>query len=94
MGLAVDGANLGHDMKLVTGHGGQSASAATRTQSGDPPGRCCLDKGYDFGEVRRTLDVVRLHGAHPQPVAKRPRPSRRKLASKPAAGWWNALTVG
>ena len=37
VGLAVDGANR-HDMKLVRGHGGQPAGAATRAQSGDRPG--------------------------------------------------------
>ena len=49
VGLAVDGANR-HDMKL---DGGQPARAATGAQSRPTP---ALDKGYDFDEVRRTLD--------------------------------------
>ena len=54
VGLAVDGANR-HDMKLVR--------ATVDRLSVPHPAPCpahpqdlCLDKGYDFAEVRRTLD--------------------------------------
>lgn len=48
IGLAVDGANR-HDMKLV---GATLASVVIeRTESKDAP-NLCLDKGYDYDEVR------------------------------------------
>ena len=53
--------------------------------SPDQPQGMCLDKGYDFDEVRRTLDE--FYDDSPltsvQPKARRPRPSKEKLGSKP-----------
>ena len=54
MGLAVDGANR-HDMKL--GRATVDSLPVPRpAPSPDQPQGMCLDKGYDFDEVRRTLD--------------------------------------
>ena len=50
MGLAVDGANR-HDMKLVRATVDSLPVPSPETAQG-----MCLDKGYDFNEVRRTLD--------------------------------------
>ena len=54
VGLAVDGANR-HDMKLVRSTL-DSLPVPRPTPSPDHPQGLCLDKGYDFDEVRRTLD--------------------------------------
>ena len=54
VGLAVDGANR-HDMKLVRATV-DNLSVPRPAPSPDQPQGMCLDKGYDFDEVRRTLD--------------------------------------
>ena len=54
MGLAVDGANH-QDMKLVRAMV-DSLPVARPAPSLEYPQGLCLDKGYDFDEVRRTLD--------------------------------------
>ena len=100
MGLAVDGANR-HDMKLVRTTV-DSLPAPRPAPSPEHPQGLCLDKGYDFAKVRRTLDEfgftahIRSRGEEAQAIkgVKRLRPSKRKLASKPGAGWWNAPTAG
>lgn len=64
-GLAVDGANR-HGMKLVRATLA-SVSAARPESTLEQPQGMCLDKGYDFDEVRRTFGRVRLYRPHPQP---------------------------
>ena len=54
MGLAVDGANR-HDMKLVRATV-ESLPVPRPALTPDQPQGMCLDKGYDFDEVRRTLE--------------------------------------
>ena len=54
MGLAVDGANR-HDMKLVRATV-ESVVIARPEPTLEQPQGMCLDKGYDFNEVRRTLE--------------------------------------
>lgn len=54
MALAVDGANR-HDMKLVRATV-DDILAERPAPSPEQPQGMCLDKGYDFAEVRRTLD--------------------------------------
>ena len=54
VGPAVDGANR-HDMKLVR-PALDSLSAARPEPALEQPQGMCLDKGYDFDEVRRTLE--------------------------------------
>ena len=80
VGLAVDGANR-HDMKLVRTV--ESVAVPRPAPSPEQPQGMCLDKGYDFDEVRRTLEEF---GAHIRV------PSSGRL-SRLGAGWW-ALTVG
>ena len=53
VGLAVDGANR-HDMKLVRATL-DSVPMPRPTPGPETPQGMCLDKGYDYGEVRRTL---------------------------------------
>ena len=54
MGLAVDGANR-HDMKLLRATV-DNLLADRPEPSPEQPQGMCLDKGYDFAEVRRTLE--------------------------------------
>ena len=54
MGLAVAGANR-HDMKLVRATV-ESLAVQRPPPSEENPQGLCLDKGYDFDEVRRTLE--------------------------------------
>ena len=54
MGLAVDGANR-HDMKLVQSTV-DSLPVPRPAPGPEHPQGLCLEKGYDFAEVRRTLD--------------------------------------
>ena len=61
--------------------------------SPDQPQGMCLDKGYDFDEVRRTLRRSLASPLTSAAGARRPRPSKEKLGSKPGVGWWNARTV-
>ena len=53
MGLAVDGAHR-HDMKLVQATV-DSVPVQRPVPSPEQPQGLCLDKGYDFDEVRQTL---------------------------------------
>ena len=50
-----------------------------------------LDKGYDFDEVRRTLDELGFT-AHIRSRGEEAKASRGEV--KRGAGWWNAPTVG
>ena len=54
MGLAVDGANR-HDMKLVR-ETLDDLPVSRPAPSPDHPQGLCLDKGYDYAEVRHTLE--------------------------------------
>ncbi len=53
MGLAVDGANR-HDMKLVRATV-EAIPVDRPTPTAEQPQGLCLDKGYDFNEVRQTV---------------------------------------
>ncbi len=56
VGVAVDGANR-HDMKLVRQTIESMNCVAQRpTPTEEKPQGMCLDKGYDFDEVRSTLE--------------------------------------
>ena len=87
----MDGANR-HDMKLVRATV-DSLPVPRPVPSPETPQGMCLDKGYDFGEVRRTLDEfgftahIRSRGEEAQAI--------KKEAGFKARRWvWNALTVG
>ena len=107
VGLAVDGANR-HDMKLVWATV-DSVAVSRPAPSPEHPQGMCLDKGYDFAEVRRTLDEfgftahIRSRGESPDNYrGSRPIPIKRDRlpveglgpVSKPGVGWWNAPIVG
>ena len=81
--LSMDGANR-HDMKPM-GVTVDSPPVSRPTPSPEHPQGMCLDKGYDFAEVRRTLDEF---GSPPTSAveAKRRRPSNGRPVSNPALG--------
>ena len=92
MGLAVDGANR-HDMKLVRVTV-DSLPISRPAPSPEHPQGLCLDKGYDFAEVRRIVDEfgftahIRSRGEEAQAI------KRAGRVQGAGAGWWNAPTVG
>ena len=83
VGVAVDGANR-HDMKLVR-PALDSVVIARPDPTPDQPQGMCLDKGYDFDEVRRTLEDFGFT-AHIRSRGGRRRPSNGRLGSGRAAG--------
>ena len=90
VGLAVDGANR-HDLKLVRATV-DSWPVPRPVPSPETP-RVCAWKGYDFNECAApwtSLASRRTSAA----VGQRLRPVRKRPASKPGAGWWNAPTAG
>ena len=74
MGLAVAGANR-HDMKLVRATVDNLSVPRPAPRPEHPQG-LCLDKGYDFAEVRRTLEEfgftahIRSRGEEAQAIKK------------------------
>ena len=95
VGLAVAGANR-HDMKLVRATV-EAIPVERPAPTPEQPQGLCLDKGYDYDEVRQITPEADGSLASPpiyEAVAKRPKPSNGKQASKPVGGWWNALTTG
>ncbi len=91
VGLAVDGANR-HDMKLVRSTL-DSLPVPRPTPSPEHPQGLCLDKGYDFAELRRTLDQFGFT-AHISSRGEEAQAIKKEAGFKPDAGWWNALVVG
>ena len=63
IGLAVDGANR-HDMKLVRPTL-ETIIVARPQPTEDEPQGMCLDKGYDYDEVRDLLIGIGLHDMNP-----------------------------
>ena len=72
VGLAVAGANR-HDMKLVWATV-DSIPVERPASTREEPQGLCLDKGYDFDEVRRTIQEfgftahIRSHGEEAQAI--------------------------
>ena len=90
VGLAVDGANR-HDPKLVRAT--VDSWPVPRPVPSPETLMVCAWKGYDFNECAApwtSLASRRTSAA----VGQRLRPARKRPASKPGAGWWNAPTAG
>jgi hypothetical protein len=87
LAVEVAGANR-HDMKLTAATLADIVIKRPRPTRVAPQG-LCLDKGYDYNEVRA---IVAAFGftAHFALVVKRPRPSKAKPASGRAA-WYSHL---
>ena len=93
MGLAVDGANR-HDMKLVRATV-DSLPVPRPVPSPETAQGMCLDKGYDFNEVRRTLDEfgftahIRSRGEEAQAIKKEAGFKARRWVVERTHSWLN-----
>ena len=93
VGLAVDGANR-HDMKLVRATV-DSLPVPHPPPSPDHPQGLCLDKGYDFNEVRRTLDEfgftahIRTRGEEAQAIKREAGFKARRWVVEHTRSWLN-----
>ena len=93
MGLAVDGANR-HDMKLVRATV-DSLPVQRPAPSPEHPQGLCLDKGYDFDEVRRTVDEfgftahIRSRGEEAQAIKKEAGFKARRWVVERTHSWMN-----
>ena len=93
MGLAVDGANR-HDMKLVRPTLEGMATPRPEPTAEQPQGMC-LDKGYDFDEVRSTLAEfgftahIRSRGEEAKAIKKEAGFKARRWVVERTHGWLN-----
>ena len=93
MGLAVDGANR-HDMKLVKDTLDSLPVKRPRPGPEGPQGMC-LDKGYDFDEVRRTLEQfgftahIRSRGEEARAIKKEAGFKARRWVVERTHSWLN-----
>ena len=93
MGLAVDGANR-HDMKLVRATVDRLPVPRPAPTPAHPQG-LCLDKGYDFAEVRRTLDEfgftahIRSRGEEAQAIKREAGFKARRWVVERTHSWLN-----
>ena len=93
MGLAVDGANR-HDMKLV-GATVDSLPAPRPLPTRENPQGLCLDKGYDYDEVRRTVEKfgftahIRSRGEEARAIKKEAGFKARRWVVERTHSWLN-----
>ena len=93
VGLAVNGANR-HDMKLVRATV-DSLPVLRPAPSPEHPQGLCLDKGYDFDEVRRTVDEfgftahIRSRGEEAQAIKKEAGFKARRWVVERTHSWMN-----
>ena len=91
--VAVDGANR-HDMKLVRPTLDSVALARPEPTPEQPQGMC-LDKGYDFGEARRTLEEfgftahIRSRGEEAKAIKREAGFRARRWVVERTHGWLN-----
>ena len=93
VGLAVDGANR-HHMKLVRATV-DSLSVPRPPLRPESPQGLCLDKGYDYDEVRRTLEEfgvtapIRSRGEEAQAIKKEADFKARRWVGERTHSWLN-----
>ncbi len=93
VGVAVDGANR-HDMKLVRPTL-DSVAVARPDPTLEQPQGMCLDKGYGFDEVRRTLEEfgftahIRSRGEEAKAVKREAGFRARRWVVERTHGWLN-----
>ena len=93
MGLAVDGAHR-HDMKLVRATV-DSLPVQRPAPTPEHPQGLCLDKGYDFDEVRRTLEEfgftahIRGRGEEAQAIKREAGFKARRWVVERTHSWMN-----
>ncbi len=101
VGLAVDGANR-HDMKPWTGRQGRLTRATIESLVGErpqptpeAPQGMCLDKAYDFQEVRDLLHEfgftahIRSRGEEAQALKRKAHQKARRWVVERAHSWMN-----
>ena len=92
IGLAVDGANR-NDFKMAR-ETIESIAVERPDPTPDTPQGMCLDKGYDYDEVRDLLEEfgctahIRTRGEEAKALTS------RRPVSKPGGGSWSAPIVG
>ncbi len=95
VGLAVDGANR-HDMKLVRATV-DSVPVARPAPTPEQPQGMCLDKGYDFDEVRQTLQEfgftahIRSRGEEAQAIKREAGFKARRWVVERTHSWMNCF---
>ncbi len=93
MGLAVDGANR-HDMRLVRVTV-DSLPVSRPAPSPEHPQRLCLDKGYDFDQVRDTVAEfgftahIRSRGEEAQAIKREAGFKARRWVVERTHSWLN-----
>ena len=93
VGLAIDGANR-HDMKLARATL-ESIVVARPAPSDERPQGMCLDKGYDFDEVRAVLQEfgftahIRSRGEEAQELARAAGKRARRWVVERSHSWLN-----
>ena len=93
IGVAVDGANR-HDMKLVEATI-ESIPIERPEPNADEPQGMCLDKGYDYDDVRELLEEfgftahIRTRGEEAQEIKKRARQKARRWVVERTHSWMN-----
>jgi putative transposase len=93
VGLAVDGANR-HDMKLVQ-ETLESIPIERPKPTPDEPQGMCLDKGYDYDEVRELVEEfrftahIRSRGEEAQELKRNARTKARRWVVERTHSWMN-----
>ncbi len=93
VGLAVDGAHR-HDMKLVRATV-EGVPVQRPTPSAEQPQGLCLDKGYDFDEVRQTIQEfgftahIRSRGEEAQAIKREAGFKARRWVVERTHSWLN-----
>ena len=95
MGLAVDGANR-NDMKMARETlGSIPADAARPEPTAEQPQGLCLDKGYDYDEVRQIAEEfgftahIRSRGEEAQQLKRKARAKARRWVVERTHSWLN-----
>jgi len=95
VGLAVDGANR-HDMKLVEATLQSIPEDAERPEpTEEEPQGMCLDKGYDYDEVRDIVEEfgftahVKARGEEAQAIKRKARYKARRWVVERTHSWMN-----
>ena len=95
LGLAIDGANR-NDMKLVEATLESIPADAQRPEpTEDSPQGMCLDKGYDYDEVRALLEEfgftahIKVRGEEAQEIKRKARYKARRWVVERTHSWMN-----
>ena len=94
IGLAIDGANR-HDMKLVEATLESIPVDRPKSKAGDRQQNLCMDKGYDYDEVRdlakefRYTAHIRARGEEAQKIKRDARFKARRWVVERTHSWMN-----